>query len=662
MINPALTLRPAPPLLLAAGLLFWGWQNDFLLYAIPMAILLESVQLVPRRLQISDREFNRIADISSLVFLLTIVYVFSEKAVHGIYTLLSLFPFLFYPLILSQVYSSTGRIRAAALFISLRKLRYIAGEEQAAYDLSLPYFLVCMISASAGNREPVLFFTGICFLVGWILWLLRPRRYPAGVWLFLLVLVFGTAYAGQAGIQNLQAMAESTFLEWFDRFMWRSRDPDRTTTAIGSIGKLKLSDRIMVRVKTEQPVNEPLLLREATYTNYSYGVWTNYDKSLLPIDPDLSGREWKINETGKPVESMTIGFHLDDKTAVIPVPQGITTLIAGGATQVEASPYGIVRMEKYEGWSRYTTRHVNGPVFDAAPDKSDLDLPDPYEKDLTMIARDLGLFNMEPAGVIRIVESWFAENFSYSLTQRHRYPRGRHLSKFLLEHRTGHCEFFATATALLLRAAGIPTRYVVGYSVQEYSPLEDQYIARASYAHSWTQAWVDGRWQVIDTTPAIWASLEEENRTLIEPLVDLWSWLTYRLSLRDIDEEDTGSRKIVYPVLIAVLIAVLLWRLLYQSGGNLNRRNKRVTDGTATRQGMDSALYPLLAKLEKRLSPRRTGETLYAWLERTGSHGEIEKIRPVLVLHYRYRFDPDGCNEHVRKSLRDEVNKILKST
>jgi len=662
MINPALTLRPAPPFLLAAGLLFWGWQNNYLLYAIPMAVLLESPHLVPRRVRISDREFNRIADISSLVFLLTIVYVFSEKAVHGIYTLLSLFPFLFFPLILSQVFSSAGKAKASVLFISLRKLRHIAGEEEGEYDLSLPYFLVCMISASAGNREPLLFFTGVCLLVGWILWLLRPRRYPAGLWLLLLVLVFGSAYAGQAGIQKLQAMAESTFLEWFDRFMWRSRDPDRTTTAIGSIGKLKLSDRIMVRVKTEQPLNEPLLLREATYTNYSYGVWTNYDKSLLPIDPDLSGREWKINETGDSVESKAISFHLDDKTAVIPVPQGITTLIAGGATQVEASPYGIVRMEKYEGWSRYKTRHVTSLAFDAAPGKSDLDLPGTYEEDLTMIARKLGLFDMEPAGIIRTVESWFADNFSYSLTQRHRYPRGRHLSKFLLEHRTGHCEFFATATALLLRAAGIPTRYVVGYSVQEYSPLEDQYIARASYAHSWAQAWVDGRWQVIDTTPAIWAPLEDENRTLIEPLVDLWSWLTYRLSLRDVDEEESGSRQFIYPVLIAVLIAVLLWRLIYQSGSRRTRRDKRKTDLDPDRQGLDSAMYPLLAKLEKRHSPRRTGETLSAWFERIQSPGEVEKIRPVLTLHYRYRFDPDGCNEYIRDRLTEEVNKILKST
>ena len=41
------------------------------------------------------------------------------------------------------------------------------------------------------------------------------------------------------------------------------------------------------------------------------------------------------------------------------------------------------------------------------------------------------------------------------------------VAEFLLKTRAGHCEHFATATTMLLRAAGVPTRYAVGYSVQE---------------------------------------------------------------------------------------------------------------------------------------------------------------------------------------------------
>jgi transglutaminase-like putative cysteine protease len=43
------------------------------------------------------------------------------------------------------------------------------------------------------------------------------------------------------------------------------------------------------------------------------------------------------------------------------------------------------------------------------------------------------------------------------------------LARFLLRTRSGHCEYFATATVLLLRQLGIPARYAVGYAVHEAS-------------------------------------------------------------------------------------------------------------------------------------------------------------------------------------------------
>ena len=75
------------------------------------------------------------------------------------------------------------------------------------------------------------------------------------------------------------------------------------------------------------------------------------------------------------------------------------------------------------------------------------------------------------------------------------------LSHFLLQSRAGHCEYFATATVLLLRAAGIPARYCRGYAVQEFSKLENRFIVRDRHAHAWTLAYVDGIWTNFDTTP-----------------------------------------------------------------------------------------------------------------------------------------------------------------
>jgi len=62
----------------------------------------------------------------------------------------------------------------------------------------------------------------------------------------------------------------------------------------------------------------------------------------------------------------------------------------------------------------------------------------------------------------------------------------------------------------------VPTRYAVGYSVQEWSRLEQRYIVRARHGHSWALVYVNGAWRDVDTTPAI-VHAEE----LFESITDL---------------------------------------------------------------------------------------------------------------------------------------------
>jgi transglutaminase-like putative cysteine protease len=57
-----------------------------------------------------------------------------------------------------------------------------------------------------------------------------------------------------------------------------------------------------------------------------------------------------------------------------------------------------------------------------------------------------------------------------------------------------------------LRAAGIPARYAIGFSVSEYSPLEGAYVARRRHAYAWALAWLEGRWRDFDATPPDWTS------------------------------------------------------------------------------------------------------------------------------------------------------------
>lgn len=76
------------------------------------------------------------------------------------------------------------------------------------------------------------------------------------------------------------------------------------------------------------------------------------------------------------------------------------------------------------------------------------------------------------------------------------------LARFLFERRKGHCEYFASAMAVMLRDVGIPARLATGFLGGTYNPITEQYIIRASDAHSWVEAFLPDRgWTSFDPTP-----------------------------------------------------------------------------------------------------------------------------------------------------------------
>jgi transglutaminase-like putative cysteine protease len=76
------------------------------------------------------------------------------------------------------------------------------------------------------------------------------------------------------------------------------------------------------------------------------------------------------------------------------------------------------------------------------------------------------------------------------------------LAYFLFVRKKGHCEYFASAMAVMLRTLGIPARLVTGFQSGIFNPLTDLYVIRASDAHSWVEAWLPGRgWVTFDPTP-----------------------------------------------------------------------------------------------------------------------------------------------------------------
>ena len=101
----------------------------------------------------------------------------------------------------------------------------------------------------------------------------------------------------------------------------------------------------------------------------------------------------------------------------------------------------------------------------------------------------------------RAVEQYLQHNFGYSLEMKASGPDP--LADFLLNVRSGHCEYFATAMAVMLRTEGIATRIVNGFLPGEFNEAAGAFTVRQSDAHSWVEVYFPETrsWVAFDPTP-----------------------------------------------------------------------------------------------------------------------------------------------------------------
>jgi transglutaminase-like putative cysteine protease len=106
----------------------------------------------------------------------------------------------------------------------------------------------------------------------------------------------------------------------------------------------------------------------------------------------------------------------------------------------------------------------------------------------------------DPKAKADAIVSRLKREYSYSLRGDGRLAT---LPDFLFATRRGNCEYFATAAAVLLRHAGVPTRLVTGFRASDWNEWGRFYDVRQSAAHAWIEAWLADRgWTVYDATPA----------------------------------------------------------------------------------------------------------------------------------------------------------------
>ena len=146
---------------------------------------------------------------------------------------------------------------------------------------------------------------------------------------------------------------------------------------------------------------------------------------------------------------------------------------------------------------------VDSPVLSPLFRQLALSLPEGSNPRTRQRALELREEFPEDRALIDAVLRWFNEGpFFYSLETA---PLGRHgADEFLFDLRTGYCEYYASAFAVLMRHAGIPTRIVTGYQGGYWQTTDEYLLVRNSDAHAWVEVWLEGTgWTRVDPTAAV---------------------------------------------------------------------------------------------------------------------------------------------------------------
>lgn len=697
---------------MGATLLFWGWQTDFLYAAVPMAIILESSRFIKARWEFSDDEFARIWTFSFVLLLAAVVFAFnnnggpsgfsellenpnvtSERDAGNASTMTAdaLFrwlPMIFFLFMAAQTFSPSDGIALEVISPYLRnrlrkaRKRGLPLPPSRRFDVSYPYFALCLFSASGHAPQNDIFYYGFCVLVAWALWPQRSHRFALPVWFALVALAAVIGFWGQRGFTDLVRLA-GQYDPQLVSFLWPPRaDAKENKTDIGDFERMKLSGKIIIRLEAKYGGAAPTYLREASYREpneiHRQLIWqtgnTNNDDFPQVYETPRDSGIWPLNADPANRSTVTIscylnGVNVNDKypDGLLPLPSDCNRLENTRAYFIYQNGIGAILAEGPR-LMIFDARYGSGSIMDFMPETGSLntnqDLRIPLTNEipaLRQVIAGLNIADKSEDEKILTVKNFFENNFTYSLTQdppKELDTNTTPLARFLLETRSGHCEYFATTTVLLLRELGIPARYAVGFYVHEKSGAG--YVVRMRDAHAWCIYWDEKKrvWQTLDTTPGTWVAADAERSSPLEFLSDLQSWVQYQI-YKFFEYGHSNLREYLFWVLIPSL-AFLLYRIFRSS--RRHRENEEPLDDL-TLPGLDSEFYRLEKKLAQNGLPRQPGETLSLWLQRATNDSSLAKIKEplehVLFLHYRYRFDPRGLDSTERQALRREVEACL---
>lgn len=435
--------------------------------------------------------------------------------------------------------------------------------------------------------------------------------------------------------------------------------------------------RIVVRAVSQVP---PGYLRGRIYTHYRKGLWQSADTSFVRLSSRYGQGVLAVNTFFAGLEEpapgpTTIQFYTATNASEVLLVPGQAGRFELVADQLNVSRYGMFGAEKWKLSGGYTVSVPNAD-FESAyagpapPNPGELlDLPPELLPALQTRLRQAVPALATPTqdappsatAIVAALVHDFAVQFRYQFPPPIPPPGEDPVMHFLRSSQTGHCELFASGTVLMLRAAGIPARYVTGFICAEQHPSGEYYVARMSDAHAWVEAWLPDqqRWVLVETTPptdlpdgaAQWHWLESWLDRLRALLQRIFSDLQRGYFAEAIITGIKGA---------AAMFRDLLWHpwrglgaalLALAIGIFMARRRRHQARHSLTGEAL--RLHHAFAKLERRVAratrlPRPGATPVGTWARQAAPRLANQAKFLTLVTHYetlRFREHPPSRDE-----------------
>ncbi|MFH1529532.1 MAG: DUF3488 and transglutaminase-like domain-containing protein [Pseudomonadota bacterium] len=318
---------------------------------------------------------------------------------------------------------------------------------------------------------------------------------------------------------------------------------------LGHFGNIQDSEKVVLRVEFPggRVVGEGTIrLTGITFEMYTGTGWEKQHPKTWPLTPDADGffETWWAHVWADPAEGIEL-LEYD----IYQEPMGTGNRVLFGIAHVAGVRPLEARLDRYRGLSKsfYTDSFWNltwkGPegaalaytVRTALPEirparlresSSDdpewisrfhLQLPGDLDPRIAALAREITAGAETRYDETIAIQSHLLGKYAYSTEGGH--DPADPLADFLFGRQSGHCEYFSTAMAVMLRSLGIPARSANGFLGGEYNEFGDYYLIRESDAHSWVEVFFpDSGWIPFDPTPP---DAGEGGRGLLDSL-DQW--------------------------------------------------------------------------------------------------------------------------------------------